>query len=246
MFIKNLNFLGHLTFKPGGLMTTFFMIFFPILIYLGMWQIDRGFEKQEVWKTYEERKVMVPFEELEFERKPLEELWYRTIILKGKFKLKSYILDNRIYRNKKGYEIFTLFETVQGKNILINRGWADEDALSKIYEEKLSTNPVIIQGIISPFNRFGLNLQEEPKTESWPKKVQELTFDQAFTDLKKYGLNNSIVHLSAASNRALEPIWKPYQFKSSRHFGYALQWFGLSLVLIISFIYFGVKKKYEN
>jgi len=48
--------------------------------------------------------------------------------------------------------------------------------------------------------------------------------------------------LSAGSSGALEPIWKPVDLKPSRHYGYALQWFGLAIVLICSFFYYGFKK----
>ena len=40
-----------------------------------------------------------------------ENLIYRTVNLEGEYQSESYILDNRLYRQEAGYEIFTAFET---------------------------------------------------------------------------------------------------------------------------------------
>jgi cytochrome oxidase assembly protein ShyY1 len=84
-------------------------------------------------------------------------------------------------------------------------------------------------------------LANEILEQDWPKYVQELDYAQAKNDLGQ-DLNNSVIQLSAGSIGALEPIWKPIELKPSRHYGYAVQWFGLALVLICSFFHFGFKK----
>ena len=35
-------------FKPGKAMTVFVVFFFPVLLVLGAWQVNRGIEKQEI------------------------------------------------------------------------------------------------------------------------------------------------------------------------------------------------------
>mgnify|MGYP005692179611 FL=1 len=77
--------------------------------------------------------------------------------------------------------------------------------------------------------------------DTWPKLVQQIDYEAAKNDLG-LDINNSVIQLSAGSIGALEPIWKPVDLKPSRHYGYALQWFGLALVLICSFFYYGFKK----
>ena len=72
-------------------------------------------------------------------------------------------------------------------------------------------------------------------------KLQEIDYMAAKRDLGSR-INNSVIQLSAGSVGALEPIWKPVELKPSRHYGYALQWFGLAAVLISSFLYYGFKK----
>ena len=68
----------------------------------------------------------------------------------------------------------------------------------------------------------------------WPKLVQQIDHEATVRDLG-FDINSFVLQLSAGSVGALEPIWKPVDLKPSRHYGYALQWFGLAAVLISSF-----------
>ena len=45
-------------FSPGKLMTAFFVFFFPILIYLGSWQVSRGLEKEVIVSQHYENKSL--------------------------------------------------------------------------------------------------------------------------------------------------------------------------------------------
>ena len=63
---------------------------------------------------------------------------YRTVNLEGTFGEQSYILDNRLYRQEAGYEVFTLFETSLNETYLVNRGWLSKEKMdmNKIFQEK--------------------------------------------------------------------------------------------------------------
>ena len=39
-------------FNPGTLMSCFVIFFLPLLLFLGYWQIAKGFEKKVIWETY--------------------------------------------------------------------------------------------------------------------------------------------------------------------------------------------------
>ena len=45
-------------FSPGKLMTAFVVFFFPILIYLGSWQVMRGLEKKDIVNQHYENKSL--------------------------------------------------------------------------------------------------------------------------------------------------------------------------------------------
>ena len=222
-------------------MTAFVVFFFPILIYLGSWQVIRGLEKEDIVNKHYENKSLPVINEKEMTTLDLENLIYRTVNLEGEYRSESYILDNRLYRQEAGYEVFTAFETSEKNIFLVNRGWVAKENFN--YDEDIKSNQgrVSIQGILSPFKRFGLNLINQKYLDGWPKLVQQVDYEATRNDLGA-AINISVVQLSAASIGALEPIWKPVDLKPSRHYGYALQWFGLALVLICSYFYYGLKK----
>ena len=226
-------------FSPGKLMTAFVVFFFPILIYLGSWQVMRGLEKKDIVSQHYENKSLPVINEKEMATLNSENLIYRTVNLEGEYQSESYILDNRLYRQEAGYEIFTAFETSEKNLFLVNRGWVSKEDYENGTEE--AEGKVTIQGVLSPFKRFGLNLVDQIYLDGWPKLVQQVDYETTKNDIGNT-INESVIQLSAASAGAFEPIWKPVDLKPSRHFGYALQWFGLALVLICSYFYYGYKK----
>ena len=226
-------------FNPGVWMTCFVIFFLPLLLYLGSWQISRGFEKKEIWEAYSVNKTFPPLAEKELSVYKKEDLIYRSVVIKGSYINQSFLLDNRIYRSKKGYEIFTPFKSESQKLYLINRGWSNDDAG---YPFAAPEGNLHIEGIISPFEKYGLNLSKLKVSESFPVVLQELTYSLA-SDLlgKEVNIENLVIHLSAASEGSLEPIWGPSELKAPRHWGYAAQWLGLALVLVFLYFYYGFK-----
>lgn len=219
-------------------MTSFFVFFFPILIFLGSWQVVRGLDKETIVSQHRLNQSMPVINEGQIENLSQEELVYRTISLEGAFGKQTYILDNRLYRQEAGHEIFTIFKTTKN-SYLVNRGWLSKTQLNDSYVE-LENNDVTIQGVLSPFTRFGLSLYEEASQDGWPKYVQQLDLSSVQKDLG-IGIQNRVLQLSAGSLGAFEPIWRPVDLQPSRHYGYAAQWFGLALVLFCSYLYYGYK-----
>ena len=222
-------------------MTIFVMFFFPILIFLGSWQVSRGIDKTDIVEKHYMNKSLPVINEKEMSVMNEDNLKYRTVNLYGEFGQESYLLDNRLYRQEAGYEVFTTFETSENSVFLINRGWISKEGFNYDEDILLKDKGISIQGLLSPFTRFGLNLVDESYVDTWPKLVQQIDYEAAKKDLGA-NIHNSVIQLSAGSSGALEPIWKPVDLKPSRHYGYALQWFGLAIVLICSFFYYGFKK----
>ena len=54
-------------FQPGKPMILFVIFFFPTLLYLGYWQINRGMEKKEIIELYDANRSYTPIFETEVE-----------------------------------------------------------------------------------------------------------------------------------------------------------------------------------
>ena len=164
------------SFNPGVWMTCFVIFFLPILLYLGYWQISRGFEKKAIWEAYSINKTLPPILEKELSLYKKEDLFYRSVVIQGSYINDSFLLDNRVYRSKKGYEIFTPFKGEDQAVYLVNRGWTNNYS---DHPFKAPEGKHLIEGIISPFDKYGLNLSETEIEESFPVVVQELTHSSA-------------------------------------------------------------------
>ena len=221
-------------------MTCFVIFFLPILLYLGYWQISRGFEKKAIWEAYSINKTLPPIQEKELSLYKIEDLFYRSVVIQGSYINDSFLLDNRVYRSKKGYEIFTPFKSEDQAVYLVNRGWTNNYS---DHPFKAPEGRHLIEGIISPFNKYGLNLSKVETEKSFPVVVQELTHSSASKLLgNNLSIEKIVIQLSAASKGSFEPIWGPTELKAPRHWGYAAQWLGLALVLVILYFYFGYKE----
>jgi len=228
------------SFNPGVWMTCFVIFFLPILLYLGYWQISRGFEKKAIWEAYSINKTLPPILEKELSLYKKEDLFYRSVVIQGSYINDSFLLDNRVYRSKKGYEIFTPFKSEDQAVYLVNRGWTNNYS---DHPFKAPEGRHLIEGIISPFNKYGLNLSKVETEKSFPVVVQELTHSSASKLLgNNLSIEKIVIQLSAASKGSFEPIWGPTELKAPRHWGYAAQWLGLALVLVILYFYYGYKE----
>ena len=78
-------------------MTAFVVFFFPILIYLGSWQVSRGLDKEDIVSQHYENKSLPVINEKEMPSINSKNLTYRTVNLRGEFGQESYLLDNRLY-----------------------------------------------------------------------------------------------------------------------------------------------------
>jgi len=226
------------------LMTCFVIFFLPILLYLGYWQISRGFEKKSIWETYTNNKTLPPLSEKELLNNKAEHLLYRSIMIKGSYVDRSFLLDNRTYRKEKGFEVFTPFESENQKVYLINRGWTNAKEKFVFIAPEGSHQ---LEGILSPFKKYGLDLSKQKNQDSFPMVVQELTHSLASSLLgESINIENIVIQLSAASRGSFEPIWGPTEMKTSRHWGYAAQWLGLALALLCLYVYFGFKQSWKK
>ena len=221
-------------------MTCFVIFFLPILLYLVYCQISIGFEKKAILEAYSINKTLPPILEKELTLYKKEYLFYRSILIQGSYINDSFLLDNRVYRSKKGYEIFTPFKSEGHQVYLVNRGWTGNNS---DHPFKAPEGKHLIEGIISPFDKYGLNLSKVETEKSFPVVVQELTHSSASKLLgNNLSIEEIVIQLSAASKGSFEPIWGPTELKAPRHWGYAAQWLGLALVLVILYFYFGYKE----
>jgi len=239
---KHLNSLCE-TFKPGWKMSFFVLVFTPILVVLGLWQLDREEDKIRLQTRYEERSRMTPLELTELDWSS-PDLAYARVWGRGQYdNERHFLLDNRIYEGRVGYELLTPFHLEDASVVLVNRGWlAQGESRSLLPKIEAVTGEVGINATIYvPLDEaFLLNNIEEAHVGDWPRVIQSLKMDAAEMalgiDLAPYSLR-----LVNNSPGLQQDNWQTVNMMPEKHRAYAAQWLSMAVVLLGLYIYFGFK-----
>ena len=213
---------------------TFFCLLLLVLS-LGVWQIDRGYKKKELENTFLERQSQ-PVKEIKYNMFEISDL-YRNVVLEGKYLDQIFLLDNKIHNGKPGLKVFSPFESINGSLVLVSRGWIEFEDRSNLPMIKTERNALKIQGILRSESKDFILENDNMKKNTNPILVQTINLDELSNYLGK-PLSPYILELSELSKSAFVKTWQPINLSSFRHFGYAVQWFGLGLVLIIGYLFF--------
>ena len=215
-----------------------YLLCLSLLLGLGGWQLGRGLEKNQVEEAVSEpqnqpiviKKQPESWGDIKYKRVQLDGNW-----LAGK----TFLLDNRVYRGEVGYEVLHPIRLVGDSSVmLVNLGWVEKQRVKDVMSSNAglirndSVGPEKVTGqLYLPDKGFTLGAAYTNEA-SWPKIIQY--FDQAaLSKALEVDLEPAVVVLDSNPNRGLIKIWSPYVVNAARHFGYAFQWWGLALVLII-------------
>ena len=212
-----------------------FLLLLLLVLSLGVWQIDRGYNKKELENTFLERQSQ-PVKEIKY-NEFLESDLYRNVVLEGKYLEKIFFLDNRIHNGKPGLKVFSPFETANNNLVLVSRGWIELEDRSKLPTIKTTKNVLKLQGVLRPESQDFVLENEEMNNKNNPILLQTVNLSELSNFLGK-PLSPYILELSELSESAFVKTWQPINLSSFRHFGYAVQWFGLAVVLIVGYVFF--------
>ena len=212
-----------------------FLLLLLLVLSLGVWQIDRGYNKKELENTFLERQSQ-PVKEIKYNAF-LESDLYRNVVLEGKYLENIFFLDNRIHNGKPGLKVFSPFETTNNNLVLVSRGWIELEDRSKLPLKNTTKNVLKIQGVLRPESQDFVLENEEMNNINNPILLQTVNLSELSNFLGK-PLSPYILELSELSESAFVKTWQPINLSSFRHFGYAVQWFGLAVVLIVGYVFF--------
>ncbi len=219
-----------------------YFIGLSLLLYLGYWQLERGFEKAALEQEIAEKSGHLT----RIESRPLswESLNYQNIELSGQWDYShTLLLNNRIYKGVSGVEVLTPFILAGDKSIiLVNRGWIAKTSLPVPDDNDYADNITVVSGqIYQPSKGYTIG-PSYTNSSNWPITIEYIDH-AAISKLMDQSLELSVLVMDSNSDRFTR-IWQPYVVNAQRHYGYAVQWWGLATVLIV----FGLiwKRSAEN
>jgi cytochrome oxidase assembly protein ShyY1 len=222
--------------------TLFALLLVPALAGLGLWQLSRAEEKSALRAAFEAQQALPPATLDELAGLPAAELGYRPVQLTGRYRDEEYfLLDNRLQHGRYGNEVIAVFELEPGPGLaLVNRGWmAADPARTSLPEAPAVAGTVSVraQVYIPPGKPY--LLRELTLPEGWPKRVQAVQVGKLGTALggQSADLFPHLVRLDAGEPGALSVAWQVVNVSPAKHIGYAVQWFLMSAVLAVIFVF---------
>jgi len=217
------------------------VVFFTVLmLWLGFWQLDRAREKEQLLEGMargKEQSVTYPEDVLEVPR-------YGFVRLKGRYlTAPQFLLENKVRDKRVGYEVFTPFAVSGWPGvILVNRGWVDAAAWT---DDKLLLDDAerTLRLLVDRPPKTGIELGEvtldgekpvQKMVYFTPDKIADVIENQSGLPLI---LPQRVFLLGDEAPDGFARHWKPVIMPPSRHIGYAVQWFGLTVTLWLLYFF---------
>ena len=242
--------LGGRVFSPSIVPTLGFLLLLPVLLRLGVWQLDRADEKHQLISDlkHQSQAEAVPLEKALQQEKPD----MMPVTSDGRLIPNvTLVTDNQTKNGRLGYEVYGLW---QAKNvdmpIIISRGWLPR----KDFYQKVPQIPTFegstIEGSLyysKGHNPVVANNAEWQQFEGvW--LIGQFDFQTLAEKVKQMGYDSApfIIRLKADDNSEFVRQWELIASPPEKHIAYAIQWFAMALALVLLFIILNLKRVKNN
>lgn len=229
-------------FRPPLWATLLTVLLLAVMVSLGFWQLDRAEQKQQMLDDFEAAAEGAP-EPLD-KPAPAADDAPAHVRVAGRFQSDGQLLlDNQIREGRAGVRVWTPLRRDSGEIILVDRGWVAAPRRDGLPDITVGTGKRQLSGLWRPLPQAGFSLgnrlcdkPDTPQRVQYPR-VEEIAcrFDVPVAD----GL--LLLHPEAPDGFLRQ--WRPDHLDPSVHWGYALQWFGFAVALLV--IFFVVNRKAE-
>lgn len=238
-------------FSPGIFSTLITAAFLYTMMSLGFWQLDRADFKDTLQQKIEQRKnlsavVLGDLPESSDDRR------YLPVKIDGVYDTEhSFLLDNKTFKGRVGYHIYTPFKVSESKAILISRGFIELGKSRDVLPEIITVEEAIeIQGLLDLPPSSALVLAENvQQTERWPVVLQYIDLDE-IAKILGYELYDMVVWLDETANDKSAGFYEydlpVLNLNAAKNNGYAFQWFTMTLALFIIYIVVNTKNLKVN
>lgn len=212
-----------------------------LLVALGFWQLDRAAQKRELQGAYAAAATAAPVS-ITAVTDIVAQSRYTQVSLRGSYdSSRQGLLDAQVHQGRAGYRVWTPLVLDGGGLVLVDRGWVpaapERDRLPAL---DVDIRPRLVIGMVAPLPRAGLALEAPMSTEpGWPRRMLWPDADDVAANWGA-GVPARIVLLRADQADGFVREWTPATgIPPERHLGYAVQWFGLAIALVVIWLVVG-------
>ncbi len=225
-----------------------------VCIKLGLWQYNKADTRRNLQTQLTARlsdpAVALPTKIADLKNETLETWRYKRVKFAGQFDTRyQLLLDNQVQNTVAGFHVLTPMQ-VEGSNtyVLVNRGWVPRTAanVGEVPEPPTIETPQgkqQIEGDIGlPASKF-FTMDTPPAVDGvWQPVWQNLDMAR-YAKSVPFVVQPFVVRLDAKSNAGgFVRNWAPPGERVTMHLGYAYQWFGFALTLLVIYIVLNIKK----
>lgn len=233
-------YIGPYRFAPALWPSIAFALVLPVLLGLGFWQMERAHAKQQLVEQRAASELGAP---LQLSRQSVLSVddRYRPAEVRGSYVAEQqWLLDNRVYRGQPGYHVFTPFRLAgdDRPGLLVNRGWVAVGASREFLPAlPVPEQPVVLTGRLDSPASVGLVIGDVPLDSVADKVVVQSLDIAALAAVRGMDLLRYALVIDEGQPGGLQYDWSPIpEMGPEKHLGYAVQWFGLAVALLIIFI----------
>jgi surfeit locus 1 family protein len=238
---------GARAFAPSWLMTLLTVLACVAFVNLGLWQWHKGQLRQAEWDRFARGADSVR----ELGGGGLADVArFQRVSLTGRYDAAhQFLLDNRTYKGRAGYEVLTPLARPDGRVALVDRGWVPFSGVrSQLPQVALaSEGPVTLTGRSDELPAAGLESGRAAPAEQggWPK----VTSYPAMAQLGKAlgtPLEARILLLDPDQPQGYARDWQPPGMQPLRHLSYAIQWWAFTALAIILWVIMSLKRQVKD
>jgi len=232
-------------FRPRFVPTLATLLLLPILINLGLWQSHKADKKQALQALYDAREKS-PFIQIGSLQLDPETLQYSKVVARGHYDAAHQILlDNQIYQGKAGYQVITPLQ-IEGSamRVLVYRGWVPVGEDRRVLP-LLDTPQVLVEvkGMAHvPSNKYFELGHAADSMSQWQKVWQNLDMQKYQSAVKFPVQPVAILMETSVPASGYVQDWPRPDLKIGVNRGYALQWYAMSVALVLIYLVTNLKK----
>lgn len=211
---------------------------------LGRWQLSRADQKEAIQSSMERQGELLPLVGQEVLLSPdPSALLQRRVLLQGEWLVdKTVFLDNRPMMGRPGLYVVTPMRLEHSQAVvLVQRGWVPRNFMDRMQVPDIRTpvGVVAIEGrIVPPPGK----LYEFPGTETG--RIRQNLDLASFSAEVGLALPGWTVQQLGAESDGLLKQWPAASTGVEKHYGYAFQWFALSALIAILYVWFQIVRRF--
>jgi surfeit locus 1 family protein len=149
----------------------------------------------------------------------------------------QFLLDNRSFAGRAGYEVLTPLRRAHAVTLLIDRGWVPFSGARRILPDVGLTQAgaVSLEGVLANLPSAGLALGRAPPAGEWPKVTSFPDMQQLAAALGE-PLELRILWLDPRSPDGYVRDWHAPGMSPLRHFSYAIQWWCFAALALLTWV----------